>query len=111
MTKHLIVELEAVLFEKGKNSNDLVRATGHTKVNISRIRQGRVRGIRMNTLMEICIELDCQPGDLFRIVDDYELERLIEERRQVGEARIKSGLKRSASEKVYEIQIELEEEG
>ena len=30
MAKHLIVELEAVLLEKGKSSKDLVRATGHT---------------------------------------------------------------------------------
>ena len=33
MAKHLIVELEAVLLEKGKSSKDLVRATGHTTVN------------------------------------------------------------------------------
>ena len=36
MAKHLIVELEAVLLEKGKSSKDLVRATGHTTVNVSR---------------------------------------------------------------------------
>ena len=37
--KHLMIELEAVLLEKGKSSKDLVRATGHTTVNVSRIRQ------------------------------------------------------------------------
>ena len=48
MAKHLIVELEAVLLEKGKSSKDLVRATGHTTVNVSRIRQAKMRGIRMD---------------------------------------------------------------
>ena len=70
MAKHLIVELEAVLLEKGKSSKDLVRATGHTTVNVSRIRQAKMRGIRMDTLMEICLELDCQPGDILKIVTD-----------------------------------------
>ena len=78
MAKHLIVELEAVLLEKGKSSKDLVRATGHTTVNVSRIRQAKMRGIRMDTLMEICLELDCQPGDILKIVTDEEFDRLVE---------------------------------
>ena len=71
MAKHLIVELEAVLLEKGKSSKDLVRATGHTTVNVSRIRQAKMRGIRMDTLMEICLELDCQPGDILKYLARY----------------------------------------
>ena len=93
MAKPLIVELEAVLLEKGKSSKDLVRATGHTTVNVSRIRQAKMRGIRMDTLMEICLELDCQPGDILKIVTDEEFDRLVEERRKTGEARVKAGLR------------------
>ena len=104
MAKHLIVELEAVLLEKGKSSKDLVRATGHTTVNVSRIRQAKMRGIRMDTLMEICLELDCQPGDILKIVTD---DRLVEERRKTGEARVKAGLRRTAPERVYEIDLDL----
>ena len=107
MAKHLIVELEAMLLERGKNSNDLARATGHTKVNVSRRRQAKMRGIRMDTLMEICLELDCQPGDILKIVSDEEFNRLVEERRKVGEARIKAGMRRTAPERVYEIDLDL----
>ena len=103
MAKHLIVELEAVLLEKGKSSKDLVRAT----VNVSRIRQAKMRGIRMDTLMEICLELDCQPGDILKIVTDEEFDRLVEERRKTGEARVKAGLRRTAPERVYEIDLDL----
>ena len=102
MAKHLIVELEAVLLEKGKSSKDLVRATGHTTVNVS-----KMRGIRMDTLMEICLELDCQPGDILKIVTDEEFDRLVEERRKTGEARVKAGLRRTAPERVYEIDLDL----
>ena len=107
MAKHLIIELEAMLLKRGKNSNDLARATGHTKVNVSRIRQAKMRGIRMDTLMEICLELDCQPGDILKIVTDEEFNRLVEERRKVGEARVKAGLRRTAPERVYEINLDL----
>ena len=107
MAKHLIVDLEAVLLEKGKSSKDLVRATGHTTVNVSRIRQAKMRGIRMDTLMEICLELDCQPGDILKIVTDEEFDRLVEERRKTGEARVKAGLRRTAPERVYEIDLDL----
>lgn len=105
MAKHLIIELEAMLLAKGKNGNDLARATGHTKVNVSRIRQAKMRGIRMDTLMAICLELDCQPGDILKIVSDEEYERLIEERRRVGETRVRTGMKRTAPERVYEIDL------
>lgn len=109
VVKYLIVELEALLLDRGKNSTDLVRVTGHTKVNISRIRQGKIKGIRMNTLMEICLELDCQPGDLLKIVTEDELVRLTEERQRVGEIRIREGLKRTAPERVYVIDLDEEE--
>lgn len=105
MAKHLIVELEAMLLKRGKSSNDLVRVTGHTKVNISRIRTGKIRGIRFDTLMEICLELDCQPGDIFRIVDDDELGEMLEERGKARESRIADGLRITAPEHVYEIEF------
>lgn len=99
-----------MLLKKGKASNDIVRVTGHTKVNISRIRTGKIRGIRFDTMMEICLELDCQPGDLLRIVDDNELDELLADRRKNREGRIASGLKITAPEHVYEINFCEEDE-
>lgn len=106
MAKHLIVELDALLLEKGKTSNDIIRATGHNKVNVSKIRAGRLKGIRADTLFAICLELDCQPGDVLKIVNDEELELLIEERRKNREARVESGAKITAPEKVYVIEVD-----
>ena len=59
---YLIIELEAQLLKAGKTSADLIRATGHTPANISKLRNGKIKAIRLKTLLDICVELDCQPG-------------------------------------------------
>lgn len=74
---YLIIELEAELLKRGKTSSDLIRATGHTPANISKLRNGKVKAIRLKTLLDICVELDCQPGDIIKRVDDRELDELV----------------------------------
>ena len=77
---YLIIELETQLRKPGKTSADLIRATGHTPANISKLRNGKIKAIRLKTLLDICDELDCQPGDIIRRVSEKELEELIVER-------------------------------
>ena len=45
-------------------SKDLAQMVGITEQNLSLLKQGKVKGIRLATLEAICIALDCQPGDL-----------------------------------------------
>lgn len=73
---YLIIEVETLLLKTGKTSADLIRATGHTPANISKIRNAKIKAIRLKTLLDICVELDCQPGDLIRRVSEIELEEL-----------------------------------
>lgn len=86
---YLIIELEAQLLKAGKTSSDLIRATGHTPANISKLRNGKVKAIRLKTLLDICEELDCQPGDLIKRVSEEELEELAIERTRNGIRRMK----------------------
>ena len=39
---YLIIELETQLLKTGKTSADLIRATGHTPANISKLRNGKI---------------------------------------------------------------------
>lgn len=77
---YLIIELESLLLQRGKTSADIIRATGHTPANVSKIRNGKIKAIRLKTLLDICVELDCQPGDLIRRVSEQELEELAAQR-------------------------------
>ena len=43
---------------------------GVSKVNLSRIKTGKVSAIRFSTLDAICDALDCQPGDILEFAQD-----------------------------------------
>jgi putative transcriptional regulator len=60
------VTLAVVLAERGVKSKELAEAIGITEANLSLLRQGKVKGVRFETLSAICAYLDCQPGDLLR---------------------------------------------
>lgn len=58
------VELDVMLARRKVKSKELAEHVGITEVNISLLKQGKVKGIRFETLEKICEFLDCQPGDL-----------------------------------------------
>ena len=60
----IVVKLDVVLSERKARSKDLAAYVGITEANLSLLKQGKVKGVRFDTLMRICEFLDCQPGDL-----------------------------------------------
>jgi len=42
----------------------LAEYVGITEANLSLLKQGKVKGVRFDTLERICEFLECQPGDL-----------------------------------------------
>ncbi|WP_448951981.1 helix-turn-helix domain-containing protein [Labrys neptuniae] len=64
------VRLNVMLAERNAKSKDLAEHVGITEANLSLLKQGKVKGIRFETLERICAYLDCQPGDLLRFEPD-----------------------------------------
>jgi putative transcriptional regulator len=60
----IIVKLDALLVQRKIKSKDLAEYVGITEANLSLLRQGKVKGMRFDTLQAICEYLECQPGDL-----------------------------------------------
>ncbi|MGY4303664.1 putative transcriptional regulator [Bradyrhizobium sp. USDA 4369] len=60
------VRLGVMLAERNVKSKDLAEYVGITEANLSLLKQGKVKGVRFETLDRICQFLDCQPGDLLR---------------------------------------------
>jgi putative transcriptional regulator len=60
------VRLNVVLAERNVKSKDLAEYVGITEANLSLLKQGKVKGIRFDTLERICDYLNCQPADLLR---------------------------------------------
>jgi putative transcriptional regulator len=58
------VNLAVMLARRGVKSKDLAEYIGITEANLSLLKQGKVKGIRFDTLDAICRYLECQPGDI-----------------------------------------------
>jgi putative transcriptional regulator len=66
----IIITLDVMLAKRKAKSKDLAAAIGITEQNLSLLKQGKVKGVRLETLEAICRYLDCQPGDLLSYQPD-----------------------------------------
>lgn len=64
------VNLDLVMVKKKMSLTELSERIGISMTNLSLLKEGRVKGIRFNTLEALCRELDCQPGDILEYVSD-----------------------------------------
>ena len=58
----IIVQLDIMLARRKLKSKDLAEQVGMTEANLSLLKQGKVKGVRFDTLEKICTILQCQPG-------------------------------------------------
>lgn len=66
----IIIRLDVVLAQRKMKSKDLAAAIGITEQNLSLLKQGKVKGLRLDTLNAICQHLACQPAELLEFVPD-----------------------------------------
>ena len=59
-----------MLAKRKMKLKDLSAAVGVSTVNLSILKQGKVKAIRFSTLDAICTALECQPGDLLEYTAD-----------------------------------------
>ena len=60
----IIINLDVMLAKRKMRSNELAEKIGLTTVNLSILKTGKVKAVRLSTLEAICKELQCQPGDI-----------------------------------------------
>ena len=60
----IIVNLDVVLVKRKMKSVDLAKLVGITEQNLSILKTGKAKAIRISTLDAICKHLECQPGDI-----------------------------------------------
>lgn len=64
------IQLDRMLLERRMTLSELASRVGITVPNLSILKTGKAKAIRLATLDAICRELDCQPGDLVVWVPD-----------------------------------------
>ncbi len=58
------VDLDVMLARRKMTLTELSTQVGLTLANLSILKTGKARAVRMSTLDAICKALQCQPGDL-----------------------------------------------
>ena len=66
----IIVNLDVMLAKRKMTSLELAQRIGLTQANLSILKTGKAKAIRLSTMEAICRELNCQPGDLFEFVPE-----------------------------------------
>ena len=64
----IIINLDVMLAKRKMQLKELSEIVGVSVVNLSILKQGKVRAIRFSTLEAICEALDCQPGDIIEYI-------------------------------------------
>ena len=67
---YIIVNVDVMLAKRKMTSGELAEKIGITQANLSILKTGKAKAVRMSTLDAICRELKCQPGDLLEYVED-----------------------------------------
>ena len=60
----IIINLDVMLARRKMKLMDLSEAVGITMSNLSILKQGKAKAIRLSTLNAICEVLECQPSDI-----------------------------------------------
>jgi putative transcriptional regulator len=60
----IIINLDVMMAKRKMSLNTLSEKVGITLSNLSILKQGKAKAIRLSTLDAICAALECQPGDL-----------------------------------------------
>jgi len=66
----IIVNIDVMLARRKMSSGELAQRIGITAANLSILKTGKAKAIRLSTLESICSALDCQPGDILEFQEE-----------------------------------------
>lgn len=66
----IVINLDMMLVKRKMKSNELAEKIDLTVTNLSLLKTGKIKAIRLESLAAICKALQCQPGDILEYVDD-----------------------------------------
>ncbi|KAA0964867.1 helix-turn-helix transcriptional regulator [Sporosarcina sp. ANT_H38] len=66
----IIINIDVMLAKWKMSVTELSERVGITMANLSILKNGKAKAIRLSTLEAICKALDCQPGDILEYKGD-----------------------------------------
>ena len=68
----IIINIDVMLAQRKMSVTELSNRVGITMANMSILKNGKAKAIKLETLSKICEVLQCQPGDVLEYVPDTE---------------------------------------
>ena len=69
----IIINIDVTLAKRKMSVTELSERVGITMSNLSILKNGKAKAIRLSTLEAICKALDCQPGDILEYKRDEDI--------------------------------------
>ena len=66
----IIFNIDVMLARRKMSLTELAQRVGITPANMSILKTGKAKAVRITTLAALCEALDCQPGDLLEYQKD-----------------------------------------
>ncbi len=60
----IVFNIDVMLAKRKMSVTELSRLVGINMANMSILKNGKAKAIKVQTLLKLCEALDCQPGDL-----------------------------------------------
>ena len=64
MEDEIIFNIDVMLAKRKMSVTELAERVGITIANISILKNGKAKALKISTLAKLCAALDCQPGDI-----------------------------------------------
>lgn len=68
----IIINIDVMLAKRKMSVTELSNRVGITMANMSILKNGKAKAIKLETLSKICEVLQCQPGDVLEYVPGEE---------------------------------------
>lgn len=70
----IIINIDVMLAKRKMSVTELSEKLDITMANVSILKNGKAKAVKLETLNKLCRILDCQPGDLLEYRPDEEVE-------------------------------------
>lgn len=60
----IVINVDVMLAKRKMSVTELSEKVGLTIANVSLLKNGKIKAIKLSTLNKICEVLECQPGDV-----------------------------------------------
>lgn len=65
----IVINVNLMLAKRRMTLSELSEKVGFTMANVSLLKNGKVKALKLSTLDKLCRVLQCQPGDLLEYVE------------------------------------------